>query len=248
MTPFSPPEEHVKEGPVLHVEGLAAGYRGRMVVNGVSLELAAGEVLGLVGRNGSGKSTLLLGLAGLTHHTSRTIQVCAHDCSLESVRLRRRAGLGILLQRDAVFPDLSVETNLTLAGPHLDLREYEAGEGLYAIASDILRRKETPAGTLSGGERRILGLLMAISGRPRCLLVDEPTLGLSVSLEIEVFDFLRAYARKQASGIVLVSHNLGLVQAQCDRACILREGRIEKECHCGLDCMDLEAELTMLHT
>jgi ABC-type branched-subunit amino acid transport system ATPase component len=211
----------------LSVKGLYAGYRGRYVVEDISLDVAPGEVVGLVGHNGSGKSTVLLGIAGLISHSCNSLTIGESELRDSSVHDRVRRGIGMLLQRGAVFPELTIDTNLRLAGFKekvcLVLQE---SPDLFDHVERILKRQKIPAGALSGGERRVLGLLMVLSGKPRFLLADEPTLGLAQQLESGVMSALRLYATRESRGIVLVSHSLTLIQKVCDRTYILKDGRI----------------------
>lgn len=227
---------------ILSVEGLHAGYRGKMVVCGASLHISPNELIGLVGHNGSGKSTFLLGIAGLIQHRCTKLTVDEYDCTWEPTHKRKEAGVGILLQRNAVFPNLSIDVNLRLSGVN-NLICFEPYPELYSIAREITSRKNTPAGSLSGGERRILGLLMSMANSPRCFLVDEPTLGLDASLELNIFEMLRNYASTYNSGVFLVSHNLKLVEQKCDRVYIIQEGYINKEVVCDTTGNDLALEL-----
>ena len=213
---------------ILSVEDLHAGYRGKMVVCGISLHIAPNEFIGLVGHNGSGKSTVLLGVAGLIQHRCTKLNVDGCNYTMEPTHKRKEAGIGILLQREAVFPNLSIDVNLRLSGVN-NLSRFEPYLELYNIVREITSRKNTPAGSLSGGERRLLGLLMSIASSPRYFLVDEPTLGLDTSLELNIFEMLRNYARTCNAGVFLVSHNLKLVEQKCDRVYIIQEGCINKE-------------------
>ncbi len=226
----------------LSVENLYAGYRGNMVVQGISLQIAIGEFVGLVGHNGSGKSTALLGMAGLVQHKCTNLRIDECDCTSTSVRKRKLAGLGILLQRDAVFPNLSIELNLLLSGG-ADLNRFRPYSQLYDIAKEITNRKSVPAGLLSGGERRLLGLLMSMASSPRYFIVDEPTLGMDADLEVEIIEMLRNYAHVSNTAVLLVSHNLELVSQKCNRAYIIKEGFISKEVVCGTTENKLTTEL-----
>ena len=214
----------------LSLRAMRAGYRGQYVVDDISLDLRPGEMVGLVGHNGSGKSTVLLGIAGLIEHTCAALRIDGRDLTGTMPRKRIDAGLGILLQRGAVFPNLTIDNNLKIAGMQsrqTDLFERH-GEAV-GIVQEILKRTQVPAGSLSGGERRILGLLMILGRNPRYFLVDEPTLGLSDELERQIFSILDAYVTHRHAAVLLVSHNLRLVERECTRTYIVQEGRIERE-------------------
>jgi lipopolysaccharide export system ATP-binding protein len=227
---------------ILSVEDLHAGYRGKMVVSDVSVRVAPSEFIGLVGHNGSGKSTVLLGIAGLIQHKCAKLNIDGYNYADKSVYKRKRAGIGILLQRDAVFPNLSIGVNLQLSGGN-NLNRFVLYSELYRVLNEIVSRKSVPAGSLSGGERRLLGLVMSIASCPGYFLVDEPTLGLDVALELDIFEMLRNYARTHQAGVLLVSHNLKLVEQKCDRVYVIHEGSINKEFMCGTTGNNLDLEL-----
>lgn len=232
----------------LSLRSMRAGYRGQYVVDDISLDLRPGEMVGLVGHNGSGKSTVLFGIVGLVEHTCVALRIDGRDLCQVIPRKRIKAGLGILLQRGAVFPNLSIGDNLKLAGVRggeIDL--FETHDEALGIVQEILSRAHVPAGSLSGGERRVLGLLMVLGCKPKYFLVDEPTLGLSDTLEQQIFAILRTYVTRWRAAILLVSHNLRLVERECDRAYIVQDGRIAHEVMQGTSEISLESQLQMMH-
>lgn len=232
----------------LSLRSMQAGYRGQYVVDDISLDLRPGEIVGLVGHNGSGKSTVLLGIAGLISHTCASLRIDGRDLSQVIPRKRIKAGLGILLQRGAVFPNLSIGDNLKLAGVRDDeIDLFEGHDEALGIVREILSRTQVPAGSLSGGERRVLGLLMVIGCKPKYFLIDEPTLGLSDTLEQQIFAILRGYVTHRRAAILLVSHNLRLVEKECDRVYIVQDGRIVHEVMQGASEVSLESQLQMMH-
>jgi len=215
---------------ILSVRNLTAGYHGQTVVRNIDLCVAIDEIVGFVGRNGSGKSMVLLALAGLIWGKAESIVLDGQNLCSMPAWLRARRGLGLLLQRVPIFPELSVSQNLDLA-----VVSREAAENVFspggntAVISKILDRGNTPAGALSGGERRILGLAMAIARRPKVLLADEPTLGLALETEDLVFALLTHNLGRMYSSLILVSHCLDSVERYCSRAYLISEGLIRME-------------------
>lgn len=216
--------------PCLTVRNLNAGYHGRPVVQNINLHLCTGEFVGLVGHNGSGKSTVLMGIAGLTWATAEAVVLLNHQLAEASPCARTRHGLGILLQRDGLFPDLSVQTNMALAGvPHEYPTFFPQANELRETLEPIMRRRSQRAGSLSGGERRLLSLALSLARRPSIILADEPTLGLTDSLELAVMRYLRHLASIENRAVLVVSHNLPLVESLCSRSYVIERGEMRCE-------------------
>lgn len=215
---------------ILEVSGLTAGYFGKPVVQDLHLAIREGEFIGLVGHNGSGKSTVLLGIAGLTWGSAERIVLLDQNIGTLPAHQRSRVGLGLLLQRDGTFSDLSIEANLFIAGVKVNESIAFPQSGvLTERLRSILRRPREHAGSLSGGERRLLGLALILAKQPTVLLADEPTLGLSKGLENAVMEFLRSYASAANRAVLVVSHKLNQVQEMCDRAYVIEQGVIQCE-------------------
>jgi ABC-type branched-subunit amino acid transport system ATPase component len=212
---------------VLKVSDLCAGYQGHVVVHNASMHAAAGEVVGLAGRNGSGKSTILLGISGLTWTSCGEVELGSKSVSRMPAHLRAKMGLAMLLQKDAIFPDLSVRLNLLLAGTEAsDAQPFVSDSPAATVVESVLNRQRTPAGALSGGERRLLGLVLVLAQKPCVLLADEPTLGLSSDVEVSVVSYLQQYAASNGRAVILVSHNLSMLAKTCDRTYVISGGRI----------------------
>jgi len=224
---------------VLEVSNLTAGYFGRPVVQNVDLTIREGEFVGLVGHNGSGKSTIFHGIAGLTWaHAERIVLLNKNMLKLPTFK-RSRHGLGLLLQRDGTFPDLPIEANLSIAGDS-DTGAVPPFGDLAERLKSILRRRKENAGVLSGGERRLLSMALILKRQPAILLADEPTLGLSEELELAVMEFLRDYASGRNRAVLVVSHNLPLVEALCNRTYIIGQGTILHEFRSNVSNRSLE--------
>jgi ABC-type lipoprotein export system ATPase subunit len=199
------------------------------VLDGISLEVSAGEIVALWGASGSGKSTLLHLLGGLDVADSGELSVCGRDPRDEGHRLElRRRHLGFVFQLHNLIPDLTVEENLRVpalaAGtPHAvtiaRLRELAESVGLG-------HRLEHRIQDISGGERQRTAICRALMNSPKLLLADEPTGSLDEITGDTVFGLLRDLAKKRGVAVVLATHERRFAE-QCDRVLRVRSGRIE---------------------
>ena len=215
---------------VLRIADLVAGYElAAPIVRGVTLTVAAGEIVALLGANGAGKSTLLKALAGLLPVTAGTITLdgVALDTVLPHRRIRH--GLALVPQTENVFPALTVAEHLAVAAAILQRSARPARIDAILAAwpelPPLLRRR---AGTLSGGQRQIVALARALIPAPRVLMLDEPSAGLSPRLVAEV---LRTLSRVRAAGIavLLVEQNVRAARAVADREVVLDQGRVLRD-------------------
>lgn len=208
---------------MLRVDDLSAWYGEARVLREVSLAVAPGEVVTLVGRNGAGKSTLLRCVMGLHAGRSGTVTLDGRDVSRLPAHRRARLGLGWVPDDRGAYATLSVTENLTLpptVGPDpwpLE-RVYQAFPALYA-------RRDSAATTLSGGEQQMLALARVLRMGARLLLCDEPTEGLSPLLVGQVGDILRQ-AKEHGVTVLLVEQNLHFATGVADRHYLLAEGRV----------------------
>ncbi|HSW25406.1 MAG TPA: ATP-binding cassette domain-containing protein, partial [Burkholderiaceae bacterium] len=167
----------------LDVQGLEAGYEpGLPIVRGASLTLHAGEILAVLGPNGAGKSTLVKAAAGLV--TKFAGRVALHGRDITAVPAHRMVfeGLAFVPQTDNVFANLTVAENLELAAALLGADKRERLPPVYAMFPDLERQRRLSAGRLSGGQRQMLAVARALIARPRVLVLDEPSAGLSTKL------------------------------------------------------------------
>jgi branched-chain amino acid transport system ATP-binding protein len=212
----------------LTVEALEAGYEpGLPIVRGASLTVAAGEIVAVLGPNGAGKSTLVKAVAGLVPVRAGRVRLDADDITgVPAHRLVHR-GLAFVPQTENVFARLTVAENLELAAALTKAHGADRAARLapvYAMFPDLERQRSLPAGRLSGGQRQMLAVARALIARPRVLMLDEPSAGLSPKLVAQVFAKL---AEVRASGVtlVLVEQNVKAALALADRAAVLVEGR-----------------------
>lgn len=215
---------------MLEIDSLRAGYGRGHVIDGVSLTIAPGECVALLGRNGSGRSTLLKALIGLLPQQQLEGRINFEGIAIAgrpTFEIARR-GIGYVPEGREVFPHLTVAQNLRVGEP-------PAGAPVrpnspppidpYALFPALAGLRDTPAGVLSGGEQQMLALARALAGRPSLLLVDEPTEGLSPAMVDAVAS---ALAELRASGIaiLLVEQKMRIAPGLAQRVAVMGRGRI----------------------
>lgn len=211
--------------PMLTVEDLHAGYDDALVLRGVTLSASADEIVSIIGPNGAGKSTLLKAVAGLLRPSSG--RVVFGDVDVTGVRADRltRMGVGFVPQLDNVFPSLTVSENLHVGSHALPRRDRRRAVDVVVELFPLLReRSRQRAGTLSGGQRKLVAVARALVARPLLLLLDEPSAGLSPQAVELVFDELLAI-RGRGIGIIMVEQNARRALAISDRGYVLDMGR-----------------------
>src|SRR3954447_12334842 len=192
---------------LLEVEDLEAGYDDALVLRGVSLRADASEIVAVIGPNGAGKSTLLKAVYGLVTHRRGAVRFDGEDVTgVRPDRLTRR-GLNYVPQTENVFPSLTVAENMHVSALVLPKGERRSAiERIGELFPILAERPRQRAGTLSGGQRKLVPVARALVARPRLLLLDEPSAGLSPSAMDEVFDKL-VEINALGIGIVMVEQN-----------------------------------------
>jgi branched-chain amino acid transport system ATP-binding protein len=211
---------------MLRVEGLRSGYGRIEAVRGVDLEVAAGEIVALVGANGAGKTTLLRAISGV--HPITAGRILYDGAPIEALPPHARVARGIAQVPEGrqVFAPLTVEDNLRLGAFRRGRAETEATMGeVFALFPVLAEKRALPAGGLSGGQQQMLAVGRAMMARPRLLLLDEPSMGLAPLL---VDQILEAVVRLRSQGltVLLVEQNASAALAIADRAYVLETGRI----------------------
>jgi len=169
--------------PLLEVRDLVAGYGDSDILRGLSLHVDRGELVAVIGPNGAGKSTLLKALAGLVHPRAGRIALHGSDITGAGTRRIVASGLCYVPQEANVFPSLSVWENLTIGGWTAPRALNERARAVMELFPVLAERRRARAGTLSGGERQMLAMAMALMVEPRLLLLDEPSAGLAPALQ-----------------------------------------------------------------
>ena len=213
---------------VLEVGGLHAGYGRREVLSDVSLSVGVGEIVCVLGHNGAGKSTLLKTIFGMVKPTSGSIMMEGRDVAGHSPAANVRQGISFTPAEAAVFPELSVEQNLQMGAfsvPDPKTRQARTDE-VYELFPILRRRRAQAAGTLCGGQQRMLSIGMALVAGPKLMLLDEPSLGIAPSIGQELFALIRTLADTTSIAVLLVEQNVRAALRAADRAYFIRSGRI----------------------
>ncbi len=204
---------------LLLLEGVEAFYGRAQALWGVSLQVGAAEIVGLLGRNGAGKSTTLKAVLGLVRRRGRIVFAGLELTKLPPERIPR-LGIGYQPQGVRVFPGLTVKENLMLAGAD-DEAIHRALERFPELKTKLRQR----AGTLSGGEQQMLAIARALAKEPRLLLLDEPSEGLMPALVARLTRLLKEL-KAEGTAILLAEQRLPLALELCDRVYLLDRGRI----------------------
>ncbi|NLF16105.1 MAG: LPS export ABC transporter ATP-binding protein [Lentisphaerae bacterium] len=213
--------------PLLETHDLVKAYRGRRVVNGVSMTVNAGEVVGLLGPNGAGKTTTFYMIVGMIAPNDGSIAFLGQDVSRLAMYERARLGMGYLSQEPSIFRKLSVEDNIMAVLETLDLSRSERQERLRDLLNELQLTElaKQKAMTLSGGERRRLEITRALATSPRFILLDEPFSGIDPINVYEVQKII-AYLRDRGLGILITDHQVRETLAIVDRAYLICSGQI----------------------
>jgi branched-chain amino acid transport system ATP-binding protein len=209
----------------LKITGLSAGYSGFRILDELDLDLAAGRITAIVGSNGAGKSTLLKALAGLLPRDGHAV-LDGRLLPPGSATAAVRAGLILVAEGRHLFPRMTVLENLQLGGWLLAKREREVRlERALALFPHLGERRHQLAGSMSGGEQQMVALARALVGRPRLLMLDEPSLGLAPRLVDEVMTLVRRI-RDEDVTVLLIEQNVAKALAIADDAHVLERGRL----------------------
>ncbi|MDN4576047.1 ABC transporter ATP-binding protein [Pandoraea cepalis] len=209
---------------VLEAGGLSAGYGETIVLEDVSLRLAAGEALAILGRNGVGKSTLLLSLLGLTTRHGGVVRYRHDDISSWPAYKRARAGLALVPQEREIFKSLTVEENLQVSAMGTADGAWTL-DRVYDLFPRLHQRRRNLGNQLSGGEQQMLAIGRALIGNPRVLLFDEPFEGLAPVIVDQLVDAFWKLRADGGMGVVLVEQHAELGLELTDRALVLDRGR-----------------------
>ncbi len=213
---------------LLEVSGLEVRYGAIEAVRGIDLHVDSGEIVGLIGVNGAGKSTTMLSIVGVVKPAAGTIVFDGQEIGGEAPESILRRGVAPVMEGRRVFPSLTVEENLRLGAATVRDKtqiqvDLERWTGVFPILKERLGQ---PAGNLSGGQQQMLAVARALMSRPRLLLMDEPSLGLSPKLVAEVFALIEQL-REMGMTILLIEQNVRMSLNIVDRVYLLNTGRVE---------------------
>jgi lipopolysaccharide export system ATP-binding protein len=211
----------------LRAQELRKRFKSRTVVQGVSLEVASGEVVGLLGPNGAGKTTCFYMIVGLVPADAGRIHLDERELTALPIHRRARLGISYLPQENSVFRNLTVEENVQAV---LELQGLSAGEVQPRLTElltelNIVHLRRHAALSLSGGERRRLEIARALGTKPNFILLDEPFAGVD---PIAVLDIQRiiGFLKQRGIGVLITDHNVRETLGICDRAYIINEGAV----------------------
>jgi branched-chain amino acid transport system ATP-binding protein len=214
---------------MLHVKGLRTGYGRIPILNGISFAVNQGEFIGILGHNGMGKTTLLKALMGFLPATGGRIQFADDDVTVAEPYRRARLGLGYVPQGREIFPGLTVYDNLRMGCAKQNGSE---GDIIADVLEEFSRLKpllDRPGGALSGGEQQLLAIARCLCGRPRLVLLDEPTEGIQPSIIDEIVEILQRLREKSGLTMILVEQNLEFIAELSKRVLIIQKGTITRE-------------------
>jgi ABC-type branched-subunit amino acid transport system ATPase component len=214
---------------MLSIEKLTAGYGSAPVITGLSLRVATGEVLAVLGRNGSGKSTLAKAVIGVVPEISGSI--CIGEKQVVGLPAHRVARLGVAYvpQGRGIFPRLTVRENLELGTRARRDRQPTVDDAIFCHFPVLRHRLDQQGGTMSGGEQQMLAIARAICAKPDVLLMDEPSDGIAPMVVDLVADLLPNLASDMSLAIMLVEQNIDLALAAASRCIVLDRGSIVHE-------------------
>lgn len=213
---------------MLTVENLEASYGAVKALHGISLEVAEGELVALLGVNGVGKSTTLKSITGVLRPVKGTVTFLGETITNKTPESIVRRGISLVPEGREIFGHLTVEENLRL-GAFASYKRDRYREDLEMVFDlfPILKERRTQAGgLLSGGEQQMLAIARALMARPKLIMLDEPSLGLSPAMTDTIFDLI-AHLRERGSTILLVEQNAERALEIVDRAYLLANGAVE---------------------
>ncbi len=211
---------------ILSVRDLRGWYGAAQALFGLDLDVAAGQVVALLGRNGAGKSTTFRAVAGLLPRRAGRVTFLGRDVSREPTYRIARAGLGYVPEDRRIFADLTVEENLAVGRrpPRPGVPHWTPGR-LYALFPNLGEMRGRRGGAMSGGEQQMLTLARALMGNPRLVLLDEPSEGLAPKIVEEMARAILALKREGLS-LLVSEQNLHFARAICDRAVVIEHGQV----------------------
>ena len=213
---------------LLELSNLAAGYGSKTTISNITLSLEPGQILALLGHNGAGKTTTLKTIMGLLPARAGSVRFDGAPIDRLNVADRVAAGIRLLPEGRGIFADLNVADNIevvaaqNVTGATPMFRPHD----IYTLFPVLDERRTTRAGSMSGGQQQMLALGLAILGTPRCLLLDEPSIGLAPNLVERLFAQFHSICKTHGVGAILVEQNVAAALTIADRVVIMNNGQI----------------------
>lgn len=211
---------------MLRVEHLTAGYGGIQIIRDISLEIGKGEIVSIIGRNGVGKSTLMKALIGLIVCRAGNITYEGQDITRMKAHERAQLGIGYVPQGHGIFPLLSVEENLHMGGLIHRAQPQKDLSIAYTYFPRLQERRSQTAGTLSGGEQAMLAIARVLIGRPKLILLDEPSEGIQPNLAQQIGEIVQRCSEELRITVALCEQHMGLIQQVSQRCYAVDKGTV----------------------
>ena len=218
---------------MLDVEGLRTGYGRIPILNGITFAVRESEFIGILGHNGMGKTTLLKALMGFLPATGGRVHFGSDDVTALEPYRRARLGLGYVSQGREIFPALTVHENLRMGCAKQSTSEDDVIETVLHEFPRLKPLLDRLGGALSGGEQQLLAIARCLCGKPRLVLLDEPTEGIQPSIIDEIVDALQRLRATSGLTMILVEQNLDFIAAMSQRILIIQKGTITREVQPG---------------
>lgn len=230
---------------MLKVEAINAGYRDSRVLNGVDFEVPEGEIHAVLGRNGTGKTTLLRVLMGLIRPVAGKIWFNGREITGQDPYKISNLGLAYVPQGREIYDNFTVEQNLLLGVIGKKGVPFEVPDYLFSYFPILEERLAQKAGSFSGGQQQQLAIARALIGRPRMLLLDEPSEGIQPNIVEQISATLCAIVREQGTAILLVEQNVEMVLDTATTCLFLENGRIVERC--GIEAVRADEKILDRH-
>jgi branched-chain amino acid transport system ATP-binding protein len=214
---------------MLNVDGLRTGYGRIPILNGVSFTANEGEFIGILGHNGMGKTTLLKALMGFLPATGGSVRFDGNDVTAAEPYHRARLGFGYVPQGREIFPGLTVYDNLRMGCTKQAGAEQDTIASVLEAFPRLKPLLDRQGGALSGGEQQLLAIARCLCGKPRLVLLDEPTEGIQPSIIDEIVETLQRLRDNSGLTLILVEQNLDFIAALSHRILIIQKGMITSE-------------------